>query len=62
MALSVKNLTYALSEVRGVCECDTSSRGCLFSLSPILGASDCLPMRLDHEIAAKASRKRGDGE
>ena len=33
MALSVKNLTYALSEVRGVCECDTSSRRCLFSLS-----------------------------
>ena len=29
MALSVKNLTHALSEVRGVYECDSSSRRCL---------------------------------
>ena len=55
MALSVKNLTYARSEVRGVCENDSSSRRCLFSKSPIFGASDCLPIRLDHEIAAKAT-------
>ena len=50
MALSVKNLTHALSEVRGVYECDSFSRRYLFSPSPILGASDCLPIRHDREI------------
>ena len=60
MPLSAKNLTYARSEVRWVCHSDTSSRRCFFSASPILGASDCFPIHLDGEIAAKASRKRGD--
>ena len=61
MALSVKNLTYALSEVRGVCECDTLFSAILLIFRHILGASDCLPIHLDGEIAVKASRKRGDG-
>ena len=46
MVFSVKNLTHLWREVRGVCECDSSSRRCLFSLSPILGASDCLLIQM----------------
>ena len=46
MVFSVKNLTHLWREVRGVCECDSSSRRCLFSLSPILDASDCLLIQM----------------
>ena len=42
--LSVKNMTYARSEVRGLCEGDTP---CIFSPSPILGGSDCLLIQRD---------------
>ena len=45
--LSVKNMTYARSEVRGLCEGDTS---CIFSPSPILGGSDCLLIQRDVKL------------
>ena len=58
MALSAKNLTHALSEVRGVCHSDTSSRKCLFSASPIWVPLTVCP----YALIAKLQPKRVENE